>query len=54
MVSFLSLGQGSDEVAYFKQIIDEAMSKADMMPYTERRAMEMNMSKEEDFSMEGK
>lgn len=54
MESFLSLGQGSDEIAFYKQIIDEATTKADQMPYAERRAYEMNNGGDDDFCLEGK
>lgn len=54
MESFLSLGNGSDEMPYYKQIIDEAFMKAEQMPYAERRAFEMNSGGQDDFSIEGK
>jgi hypothetical protein len=55
MDSFLSLGGGSDEIAFYKQIIEDAMQKADQMPYAERRAYEMNSNGDDDeYTIEGK
>ena len=55
MESFISLGGGSDEIAFYKQIIDDAMEKVEQMPYAERRAYEMNTSGDDDeYTIEGK
>jgi hypothetical protein len=55
MDSFLSLGGGSDEIAFYKQIIDDAMEKSEQIPYAERRAYEMNNSGDDDeYTIEGK
>ena len=55
MDSFLSLGGGSDEIAFYKQIIEDAMQKSEQMPYAERRAYEMNTNGDDDeYTIEGK
>ena len=54
MESFLTLGDAGDELSYFKQILDEARSKADNIGYAERRAQEMACGDMEDYSLEGK
>ena len=55
MDSFLSIGAGHDEIAFYKQIIDDVMEKAEQMPYAERRAFEMNNNGDDDeYTIEGK
>ena len=54
MESFLTLGSSGDEMSYFKQLLDDARSKADNTGYAERRAQEMANGDMEDYSLEGR
>lgn len=54
MTSFISIGAGHDENSFYKEIIDDAIEKADSMPYAERRAYEMNNGDDDEYTIEGK
>ena len=55
MESFLTLGgEAGDELSYFRQILNDAQTKAENIGYAERRAQEMACGDMEDYSLEGK
>ena len=47
-------GEAGDELSYFRQILNDAQTKAENIGYAERRAQEMACGDMEDYSLEGK